>query len=325
MRLCYVLLSGAGESGKSTILKQIKIIHHNGFNDEERDLYKPVVYSNTLQSLGSILRAMDYLEVDYGHADRVNDALAVFEVIADQADDQAFSIQLLASMKRLWHDSGVQECFQRSREYQLNDSAKYFLNNLDRIGRRNYTPTDQDILRTRVKSTGVTETHFSMKGLNCVLLDVGGQRSERKKWIHCFEDVTAIFFCVALSAYDLVLREDSSVNRMTESLVLFRSILNNRWFEKTSIVLFLNKKDLFEDKLRVSPLSICFQEYTGSNTFYEAATYVQNQFELMNDSRFHKKVYTHLTCATDTDHMRYIFDSVMDILIMNNLRATSFA
>ena len=65
----------------------------------------------------------------------------------------------------------------------------------------------------------------------------------------------------------------------------------------------------------VALLISCFDAYlAGSNTFYEAATYVQNQFELMNDSRFHKKVYTHLTCATDPDHMRYIFDSVMDIL-----------
>ena len=45
------------------------------------------------------------------------------------------------------------------------------------------------------------------------MFDVGGQRSERKKWIHCFEGVTAIIFCVALSGYDLVLAEDEEMNR----------------------------------------------------------------------------------------------------------------
>ena len=44
----------------------------------------------------------------------------------------------------------------------------------------------------------------------CRLFDVGGQRSERKKWIHCFEDVTAIIFCVAMSEYDQVLHEDET-------------------------------------------------------------------------------------------------------------------
>lgn len=116
------------------------------------------------------------------------------------------------------------------------------------------------------------------------LFDVGGQRSERKKWIHCFEDVTAIIFCVAMSEYDQVLHEDETTviieillsylyteycfiyffqNRMQESLKLFDSICNNKWFTDTSIILFLNKKDLFEEKIRKSPLTICFPEYAG--------------------------------------------------------------
>lgn len=96
------------------------------------------------------------------------------------------------------------------------------------------------------------------------MFDVGGQRSERKKWIHCFEGVTAIIFCVALSGYDLVLAEDEEMNRMIESMKLFDSICNSKWFVETSIILFLNKKDLFEEKISRSPLTICFPEYTGN-------------------------------------------------------------
>lgn len=97
------------------------------------------------------------------------------------------------------------------------------------------------------------------------MFDVGGQRSERKKWIHCFEGVTAIIFCVALSGYDLVLAEDEEMNRMIESMKLFDSICNSKWFVETSIILFLNKKDLFEEKIVRSPLTICFPEYSGKN------------------------------------------------------------
>lgn len=97
------------------------------------------------------------------------------------------------------------------------------------------------------------------------MFDVGGQRSERKKWIHCFEGVTAIIFCVALSGYDLVLAEDEEMNRMIESMKLFDSICNSKWFVETSIILFLNKKDLFEEKINRSPLTICFPEYTGKS------------------------------------------------------------
>ncbi|VDN09709.1 unnamed protein product [Dibothriocephalus latus] len=133
---------------------------------------------------------------------------------------------------------------------------------MDRIGAPDYRPTEQDILRTRVKTTGVVEFQFKMHDMTFRIFDVGGQRSERKKWIKCFEDVTAIIFCVAMSEYDQVLREDETMNRMQEALNLFDSICNNKWFVDTSMILFLNKKDLFAEKIKRSPLTICFSEYT---------------------------------------------------------------
>nr|P53359.2 RecName: Full=Guanine nucleotide-binding protein G(o) subunit alpha [Manduca sexta]CAA88905.1 alpha subunit, Go, heterotrimeric guanyl nucleotide binding protein [Manduca sexta] len=315
-----LLLLGAGESGKSTIVKQMKIIHESGFTNEDFKQYRPVVYSNTIQSLVAILRAMPTLGITYANKDRESDGKMVFDVIQRMEDTEPFSEELLAAMKRLWADAGVQECFGRSNEYQLNDSAKYFLDDLDRLGARDYQPTEEDILRTRVKTTGIVEVHFSFKNLNFKLFDVGrGQRSERKKWIHCFEDVTAIIFCVAMSEYDQVLHEDETTNRMQESLKLFDSICNNKWFTDTSIILFLNKKDLFEEKIRKSPLTICFPEYTRAYQEYgEAAAYIRSQFEAKNNSTT-KEIYCHMT-ATDTNNNQFVFDAVTDVIIANNLR-----
>lgn len=314
-----LLLLGAGESGKSTIVKQMKIIHEGGFTTEDNKQFKPVVYSNTIQSLVTIVRAMAVLHIDFEANDRESDAKLVLDVISRMEDTEPFSDDLLAAMKRLWADSGIRDCFNRSNEYQLNDSAQYFLDDLDRIGAKNYSPTEQDILRTRVKTTGIVEVHFNFKNLNFKLFDVGGQRSERKKWIHCFEDVTAIIFCVGMSEYDQVLHEDETTNRMQESLKLFDSICNNKWFTDTSIILFLNKKDLFEAKLHKSPLTICFPEYTGSQVYEDAAAYIQSQFESMNKSTT-KEIYCHQTCATDTNNIQFVFDAVTDVIIANNLR-----
>jgi len=314
-----LLLLGAGESGKSTIVKQMKIIHDSGFTPEDFRQYKPVVYSNTIQSMVAILRAMQSLQISFREMAREQDGKMVFDIVTRMEDTEPFSEEFLLAMKRLWTDEGVQQCFQRSNEYQLNDSAKYFLDDLDRLGRKDYMPTEQDILRTRVKTTGIVEVHFSFKNLNFKLFDVGGQRSERKKWIHCFEDVTAIIFCVAMSEYDQVLHEDETTNRMQESLKLFDSICNNKWFMDTSIILFLNKKDLFEEKIKRSPLTICFPEYTGDQNYQEAAAFVQAQFEAKNKSN-DKEIYCHMTCATDTTNIQFVFDAVTDVIIANNLR-----
>ncbi|XP_017333643.1 guanine nucleotide binding protein (G protein), alpha activating activity polypeptide O, b [Ictalurus punctatus] len=318
-KVVKLLLLGGGESGKSTIVKQMKIIHEDGFSGDDLKQFKPIVYSNTIQSLFSILKAMETLGIEYEDKDRAPDVKLIYDIISRMEDTEEYTPEVLVAMKRLWKDGGVQACFNRSREYQLNDSAQYYLDSLDRIGSPDYMPTEQDILRSRVKTTGIVETHFSFKNLNFRLFDVGGQRSERKKWIHCFEGVTAIIFCVAMSGYDQMLHEDETTNRMHESLMLFDSICNNKFFVDTSIILFLNKKDLFGEKIKKSPLTMCFPEYTGPNTFEDASAYIQVQFEGKNRSP-NKEIYCHLTCATDTGNIQVVFDAVTDIIIANNLR-----
>ncbi|KAI8889004.1 G protein alpha subunit [Backusella circina FSU 941] len=313
-----LLLLGAGESGKSTIIKQMKLIHDGGFTPDEREAYKEIIFSNSIQSIHVILEAMENLGIELG--DPANEKYSEF--ILDQhqqIDCFAAATEVVTAIKALWADGGVQECFKRSNEYQLNDSASYYFNSIDRIGDPNYLPTDQDVLRSRVKTTGISETKFIIGELTYRMFDVGGQRSERKKWIHCFENVTAIIFMVAISEYDQVLIEDESVNRMQEALTLFDSICNSRWFEKTSTILFLNKTDLFKKKLTYSPLVDHFPEYKGGPDFESASHYITQRFVSLNSSA-DKHVYTHLTCATDTEQIKFVMSAVNDIILQNNLR-----
>ena len=107
---------------------------------------------------------------------------------------------------------------------------------------------------------------------------------------------------------------------MRESIKLFESICNNKWFTDTSIMLFLNKKDLFQEKIRHSPLTICFPEYSGSNTYDETSKYIQSKFEELNKSPKLKQIYFHFTCATDTENIQFVFSSVTDVIIKNNLK-----
>ncbi|CAK5108057.1 unnamed protein product [Meloidogyne enterolobii] len=184
MRIIKLLLLGAGESGKSTILKQMRILHKDGFSRQDLELIKPVVICNTIHSMLAILRAMFHLHIDYGDPERLKDSQLVFATI--HANREELTDELVDAMQRLWKDEGVQECFRRSNEYQIDDSAKYFLDNLARLGAHNYMPTEQDLLRTRIKTSGITEVLFELKGLTFRVIDVGGQRSERKKVYNSF-------------------------------------------------------------------------------------------------------------------------------------------
>lgn len=320
-----LLLLGAGESGKSTVVKQIKIIHESYFTKEECLEYKPVVHNNTIQSLIAVIKGMNKLGISLDDPSKMEDVqYFVGSVLAANKSENSMpeiTSQLSHAMQSLWDDKGVQKCFLRSNEFQLNDSAGYFLDSLPRISAPNYIPSQQDVLRTRVKTTGIIESKFRYKGLLFKLFDVGGQKSERSKWIHCFNGVTAIIFCVALSEYDQTLYEDEKTNRMQESLKLFDSICNNQWFIDTSIILFLNKKDLFAEKIRRSPLTIAFPEYKGAQTYEDASAYIRYKFESLNKQKASgKEIYTHFTCATSNQNMEFVFDAVTDVILRNNIK-----
>jgi len=179
-------------------------------------------------------------------------------------------------------------------------------------------PTNDDILRTRVRSVGISEEHFKVKSYTLKVFDVGGQRSERKKWIHCFENVQILEFVAAISEYDQVLYEDESVNRLQESLVLFDSIACSRWFDRSSLVLLLNKIDLFEPKLKTSPLSKFFPDYKGPDGDYQAAcNFMKNKFEALDTKKGPggRNLYIHFTCSVDTQQVRVVIGAMMDSVL----------
>uniref|UniRef100_A0A3B3T2A6 Guanine nucleotide binding protein (G protein), alpha transducing activity polypeptide 2 n=1 Tax=Paramormyrops kingsleyae TaxID=1676925 RepID=A0A3B3T2A6_9TELE len=312
------LLLLAGETAKD-VGGIARILHQGGYTKEEQLEFKSIIFGNILQSAMAIIQGMCQLGIDYGTPAAAEDGQKL-QNLSDSIEEGTMPTELSDVIKRLWKDSGVQAAFERAAEYQLNDSASYYLNDLDRITQQDYMPTEQDVLRSRVKTTGIIEEQFSCKELHFRMFDVGGQRSERKKWIHCFEGVTCIIFCAALSAYDMVLVEDDEVNRMHESLHLFNSICNHRFFATTSIVLFLNKKDLFQDKIKKVHLSICFPDYNGPNTYDDASNYIKLQFQDLNMKKGIKEIYAHMTCATDTENVQIVFNAVTDIIIKENLK-----
>uniref|UniRef100_A0A673N1N8 Guanine nucleotide-binding protein subunit alpha n=2 Tax=Sinocyclocheilus rhinocerous TaxID=307959 RepID=A0A673N1N8_9TELE len=330
-----LLLLGTGESGKSTFIKQMRIIHGSGYSEEDRRGFTKLVYQNIFTSLQAMIRAMDTLQIHYKYEHNKANANIVREVDVEKVF--LFVNPYVDAVRSLWNDPGIQECYDRRREYQLSDSTKYqiiehvssrvlenistiYLNSLDRIANPSYVPTQQDVLRVRVPTTGIIEYPFDLQSVIFRMVDVGGQRSERRKWIHCFENVTSIMFLVALSEYDQVLVESDNENRMEESKALFRTIITYPWFQNSSVILFLNKKDLLEEKIMFSHLVDYFPEYDGPQRDAQAAReFILKMFVDLNpDSE--KIIYSHFTCATDTENIRFVFAAVKDTILQLTLK-----
>ncbi|KAI6185840.1 Guanine nucleotide binding protein (G-protein) domain containing protein [Aphelenchoides besseyi] len=318
-KVIKLLLLGAGECGKSTIMKQMRILHSNGFTTDEIHQQRSVVYSNTVHAMQELIKAMPKYKISFSDPSRFEDAQLVMQVIKSGDEMEPFSPQLGIALKRLWADPAISDkTYGHRLDFHLHESAKHFLDSLDRLANPSYQPSEQDILLTRIKTTGIVEVEFLIKTITMRVFDVGGQRSERKKWIHAFEDVNAVIFVAAVSEYDEVLFEDETTNRIIESMRLFESICNSRWFINTSMILFLNKKDLFAEKIQHYSIKKAFPDYSGPQTYSDSIAFIKKKFEILN-SNPRKTVYVHETCATDTNQVQLILDSVISMIIQANL------
>jgi GTPase SAR1 family protein len=314
-----LLLLGAGESGKSTLFKQMKVVYGTGFG-EDRSEHKQIVWSNAVTGIKELVRASEELKASSPECavSAANAPLAA--EISELKDHQTPVDSALASkIEKLWKDPGIVSTFERRHEFQLPDSAPYFLDRIATVGSPDYVPSDSDILHSRVRTTGIVEDTYKIDGNIFKIFDVGGQRTERKKWIHCFSEVTAMLFVAALSAYNLKLYEEESTNRMAEALKLFHDMSHLKWFEKTSIILFLNKTDLFKKEIKKTPLTVadCLKEYKGPQEYEPAAEFIKQRFEAEKPED--KRIFVHFTCATDSNTMKKVFDSTKEIVIARSL------
>jgi len=310
-----LLLLGSGESGKSTLFKQMITLYGPGFSEVERKAYREIIFSNVITNI----KTLCHQSTNSQWKGKVDSSLdGAREFILQLKGDAKIDQKVGAHIAALWKDQGIRTTFENRAKFQLTDNADWYFDRISEISSDTYVPSQGDVLRARVRTTGIVDHDFSIEGNKFKMFDVGGQRNERKKWIHCFEAVTAVLFVAAISAYDQTLYEDETTNRMVEALNLFEEICNSRWFRDTSMVLFLNKSDLFAEKIKKVPLTVCFPDFTGENNFEETTAFLIHQFESRNRNP-DKQVYTHITCATNTDNVNAVFSAVKDIIIRRSL------
>ncbi|XP_005289154.1 guanine nucleotide-binding protein subunit alpha-12 isoform X2 [Chrysemys picta bellii] len=304
-RLVKILLLGAGESGKSTFLKQMRIIHGREFDQKALLEFRAIIYENMVKGCKVLVDARDKLGIPWQYTENEKHGmfLMAFENKAGMPIEPATFQLYVPALSALWRDSGIKEAFSRRSEYQLN-----------------YFPSKQDILLARKATKGIVEHDFIIKKIPFKMVDVGGQRSQRQKWFQCFDGITSILFMVSSSEYDQVLMEDRRTNRLVESMNIFETIVNNKLFFNVSIILFLNKMDLLVEKVKTVSIKKYFSDFKGDpHRLEDVQRYLVQCFDRKRRNRS-KPLFHHFTTAIDTENIRFVFHAVKDTILQENLK-----
>jgi len=228
----------------------------------------------------------------------------------------------------LWSDTAVRELLEK-RGISLRDAGGYFMDDLSRVTASEYVPTDSDILRARIKTMGVEEHFFAKEAApenrgvkDFWIYDVPGSRGARAVWIPFFDSVQAIVFLTPLSFYE-VLEEDSRVNRLEDSVILWKEICSNVLLQYTQLILFFNKMDILKAKLRAG---LIIKEYVPSfadrpNTYAGATGYFKEKFRAYHKrtSPTPRNFFYYETTAVDTRSTAKIIGAVHEEIFRRHL------
>ncbi|PVF98560.1 guanine nucleotide binding protein, alpha subunit [Serendipita vermifera] len=396
-----ILLLGSGDSGKTTIMKQMRLITNASFTRGELESFRQLVFTNLVTGMKAVIECLSEVGLDITSDPEASRAYQMIEIAPDIKDGEAFPEEYLHAFQLLWQHPIVRQGFDQTRQFAIPDNVPYFFSALDRLFSPDYRPTNQDLVHTRARTSGIVETIFKVSDISGNLpdpnavprtigsrrtradpptarnthestgsgeataveeneadnrtknnsfkvrsagmrdlrfVDVGGQRSERRKWIHCFQDVTAVLFLVSLSGYDQCLVEERSMNQMSDAMTIWESICTMEWFKATSLILFLNKTDLFESKIPSSPIKRFFPDYDGKSDDVEAGKqyfkrrfmriaqkgtnqHAQQEQNAKNPQVMMRQVYPHYTCAVNTALVSTVMNYVADTVLRDHLQS----
>ena len=321
-----LLLLGCPESGKSTFFKQMRIIHLDGISPAEINVFRTIIYANVLLGIRTITSAASKLNFSL-LPENIEKATSLLTAITPSPQTQfQLDKKTAKNIQSLWEDPAIKKAFEQAHRYHLPDSTEYFLEKIEElVEEEEFIPSMEDVLRCRSKTNGLSEISFRKDGIVYKLVDVGGQRSDKTKWIKCFEDISGILYFFSLSEYNMSLFEDPSVNRMRKSIRLFTEIANSKWFNDAPIILFLNKRDIFKEKIEknIHPLSNTFPEYKGEERNYEEALEFIKKIVLKDVSE-EKRVFSHTICCIDTENIREVFEWMREFLLQEAIQDSGF-
>ena len=347
-----ILLLGAGQVGKSTIFKQLKLVYDDQWEDWEswRQEASFTVRYTILHSMHFVLKNLDHDIIDSLDEITMRAAVRVAGINTEDFHNFDFN-ENIDDLRTLWTDPVIKNVILNYKQLWVPHCLSYFLDHLDRIWSSEYEGTKEDALNVYCRTCGLIEGTFTVNDTQLSVFDTGGQRKERRKWIQLFETVHCVVVAVSLSHFDRTLVEDGRVNALRESVDLFEELMKCKYLRRSPFVLLFTHSNLFEHKIRDrhKSLSECFADYrdVGDRSLLLAVSYLRQiswsvnipplltrlcaeyfggevqsamdfviaKFKAKIPEQRMGSVHIHTICALKTDEVQAVFDEIPNLMI----------
>jgi len=315
-----ILCLGVGGCGKTTFVKQLKIINHVPWKDAELQAFVKAIKSNYIRGLQDAIEAVKKLgfELTPENEEKAKDV----NMLRATSELNNETVEIL---KSVWQDPAIKTVIERHGELLTVTHLNYFWNHFDRVMQPDFVPNDEDILRARVRTAGANSSVIYVDKRFFEFFDVGGQKPERAKWEYVFNEnkfATIIYF-VAVDEFD-VENEDKDTDRtkMEISRFIFSELVNSNVIqEEVPVVLFLNRTDLFEGRMKHPEGFQSFQEtfpnYSGGQNKTKGLEYLRDLFLSVTNRKTNIKY--HFTCTLDRDSLVVVWRTVKESLLNETL------
>eukprot|EP00924_Labyrinthula_sp_SR-Ha-C_P001188 maker-scaffold_7-snap-gene-16.3-mRNA-1 protein AED:0.01 eAED:0.01 QI:169/1/1/1/1/1/3/334/370 len=337
-KLIQLLLLGAGESGKSTVMKQIRLLNGKQFSEKDKLEVKPKILLGLFTNMVALLKAAKVQNVNFSpEIEKTAEAcINRYDTMSrpDGMETVKVTDQDAHILLTLFKDENVKAMIEKSHTFQMEDSWPDFMTRLEDYpawGGENWVPTPQEILLSRVRTTGVVTELYKQKDSNFQVIDVGGQRSERRKWLNVFRDVSGVIFMVSMSAYNQGLFEDPNVNRLKEALDLWEETAAREELQDAALILFFNKFDLFQKKYFYEGIPLekprlsCLEPPTKEDEKGDVeCPRAKKWFELTFKKNLNRQeeIYHHFITALDADLMKTVIQNTTFFVLERQLKAS---
>lgn len=271
------MILGAGESGKSTLWRQLKILFCDGFNNSERKAFVKTIRQTIVSDIQFLI---DFMEQNSQNLSVENQSF--LSIISDvKVTEVDFDSELANAILNVWKDPIMKIVAKNANSIGLGENSSFFFDKVIEISGDDYSPSNEDILKARIRTVGISNLFFKIQDIKTILVDVGGQLNERRNWVKTYQNVSYLMFVVSLSDFDQKMFENGTSMRTEDAIELFCGLINSSYFVNKPVYLILNKIDIFEVKLKENPNAF-LESYPGFkgdiSQVDQAVEHVKNAF-----------------------------------------------